>query len=307
MANPAIVDNLKDKHHRRRKLVESLFVFVCIFATFLGFLSLVLLIVGVAKDGVSVLSWDFISSFPSRKAENAGVYSALFGTFWLMGLTALFSVPLGVGAAIYLEEFASKNWLTRLIQINIANLAGVPSIVYGLLGLAIFVRALSDVTDGTVFGIQGTARSVLSGALTMSLLILPMIITSTQEALKAVPNSYREGSYALGSTRWETVRNHVLPPAMPGVLTSIILGLSRAIGESAPLMTIGALTYVAFIPESPFDGFTVLPIQIFQWAARPQEAFHHNAAGGILVLMAVLIIFNAAAIYLRQVARRRLM
>jgi phosphate transport system permease protein len=281
------------------------FLFVCIFATLIGFLSLVLLIVGVAKDGIGVLDWDFLTSFPSRKAERAGVYSALFGTFWLMGLTALFSVPLGVGAAIYLEEFAPKNWFTKIIQINIANLAGVPSIVYGLLGLAVFVRALSDVTDGSVFGIQGTSRSVLAGALTMSLLILPMIITSTQEALKAVPNSYREGALALGSTNWETVRNHVLPPAAPGILTSIILGLSRAIGESAPLMTIGALTYVAFLPQSPFDGFTVMPIQIFQWAARPQEAFHHNAAGAIIVLMAVLILFNSAAIYLRYVARKR--
>src|SRR5687768_9944684 len=288
MVNPAVEHNLQDKHHARRKFVENAFVFVCVSATIIGFLSLVLLVVGVAKDGIGVLNWDFISSFPSRKAENAGVYSALFGTFWLMGLTALFSVPLGVGAATYLEEFASKNWLTKLIQINIANLAGVPSIVYGLLGLAIFVRALSNVTDGTAFGIEGTSRSVLSGALTMSLLILPMIITSTQEALRAVPNSYREGALALGSTKWETVRNHVLPPAAPGILTSIILGLSRAIGESAPLMTIGALTYVAFIPESPFDGFTVMPIQIFQWASRPQEAFHHNAAGGILVLMVVL-------------------
>ncbi|MDQ2986493.1 MAG: phosphate ABC transporter permease PstA [Armatimonadota bacterium] len=307
MASTAGHNNLKDKHHARRKFVENVFLFVCISATLIGFLSLVLLIVGIAKDGASVLSWDFLNNFPSRKAERAGVKAALYGTFWLMGLTALFSIPLGVGAAIYLEEFAKKNWLTKIIQINIANLAGVPSIVYGLLGLAVFVRALSGVTDGSVFGIDGTSRSVISGALTMSLLILPMIITSTQEALKAVPQSYREGALALGSTTWETVRNHVLPPAMPGVLTSIILGLSRAIGESAPLMTIGALTYVAFVPKTPFDGFTVMPIQIFQWASRPQDAFHKNAAGAILVLMAVLIIFNAAAIYLRQVARRRLM
>ena len=296
---------IHDKNHARRKLTENVFVFVCVFATIIGFLSLVILVVGVAKDGVGVLSWDFLNNFPSRRAERAGVHAALFGTFWLMGLTALFSVPLGVGAAVYLEEFAPKNWLTKVIQVNIANLAGVPSIVYGLLGLAIFVRALSSVTDGTLFGIQGTSRSVLAGSLTMSLLILPMIITSTQEALRAVPLSYREGSLALGSTMWETVRNHVLPPAAPGILTSIILGLSRAIGESAPLMTIGALTYVAFVPKSPFDGFTVLPIQIFQWAARPQEAFHKNAAGAIIVLMVVLILFNAAAIYLRQVARKR--
>jgi phosphate transport system permease protein len=296
---------VQDKHHSKRRLTEAIFVFICIVATLIGFLSLVLLVVGVAKDGSAVLDWDFLTSFPSRKAERAGVYSALMGTFWLMGLTALFSVPLGVGAAIYLEEFSPKNWFTKLIQINIANLAGVPSIVYGLLGLTVFVRALSNVTDGSVFGIQGTSRSVLAGSLTMSLLILPMIITSTQEALRAVPNSYREGALALGSTAWETVRNHVLPPAAPGILTSIILGLSRAIGETAPLMTIGALTYVAFVPRSPFDGFTVLPIQIFQWAARPQEAFHQNAAGAILVLMGVLIVFNGAAIYLRQVARKR--
>jgi len=299
-------DTLKDKRQSRRRLVENVFVGVCILATLIGFLSLVALIVGIATDGAGVISWDFLTNFPSRRPERAGVHSALIGTFWLMGLTSLFSVPLGVGAAIYLEEFAKKNWLTKLININIANLAGVPSIVYGLLGLAVFVRTLSNVTDGSFLGFDGTPRSVLAGSLTMSLLILPMIITSTQEALKAVPNSYREGSYALGSTTWETVRNHVLPPAMPGILTSIILGLSRAIGESAPLMTIGALTYVAFVPRSPFDGFTVMPIQIFNWAARPQDEFHHLAAGGILVLMAVLILFNAAAIYLRQVARRRL-
>jgi phosphate transport system permease protein len=305
MVNPE-PRTLKDKNQSRRRAVENVFIGVCILATLIGFLSLVALVVGIAVDGFGELDWDFLTSFPSRKAERAGVYSALMGTFWLMGLTSLFSVPLGIGAAIYLEEFAKKNWLTRLIQINIANLAGVPSIVYGLLGLAVFVRAMSSVTDGSFLGISGTSRSVLAGALTMSLLILPMIITSTQEALKAVPRSYREGSYALGSTTWETVRNHVLPPAMPGIWTSIILGLSRAIGESAPLMTIGALTYVAFVPKTPFDGFTVMPIQVFGWAARPQEEFHRLAAGGILVLMTVLILFNAAAIYLRQVARRRL-
>lgn len=302
----ASVPMLHDKLHRKRAIVEQLFLIACLTATVFGFLALAALIYGIVRDGWSVLSWDFITSFPSRFAEKAGVYSALFGTLWLMLLTALFTVPLGVGAAVYLEEFAPRNRFTRLIQLNIANLAGVPSIVYGLLGLAIFVRTLSTITSGEAFGIEGTSRSVLTGALTMSLLILPMVITSSQEALKAVPRSYREGSLALGATQWETVRSHVIPPALPGILTSIILGLSRAIGESAPLMTIGALTYIAYLPKSPFDGFTVLPIQIFNWASRPQPAFHANAAGAIIILLGVLVVFNSTAIYLRNVARKRL-
>ncbi|RMG25472.1 MAG: phosphate ABC transporter permease PstA [Armatimonadetes bacterium] len=291
----------------RRAVVERLFLLACLVAVVFGVLALLALLYGVLRDGLHRLDWEFLTSFPSRKAERAGIYSALIGTLWLMGLVTLFTVPIGIASAIYLEEFAPRNRLTSFIQINITNLAGVPSIVYGLLGLAIFVRMLEPITSGQAFGFANTSgRSVLAGSLTMSLLILPMVITACQEALRAVPQSHRQGALALGSTTWEAVRHQVLPAALPGMLTGVILGLSRAIGETAPLITIGALTYVAFIPKSPFDGFTVLPIQIFNWASRPQEAFHANAAAGILVLLVVLALFNSVAIVLRIWARRRL-
>ncbi|MER3413258.1 MAG: phosphate ABC transporter permease PtsA [Armatimonadota bacterium] len=291
----------------RRAVVERLFMLACLFAIVFGILALLALMYGILRDGLGRLDWEFLTSFPSRRASSAGIYSALVGTLWMMSLVTLFTVPVGVGGAIYLEEFAPKNRLTSLIQINIANLAGVPSIVYGLLGLAIFVRMLEPITSGQVFGFANTSgRSILAGSLTMSLLILPMIITACQEALRAVPRSHRHAALALGSTVWEAVRHQVLPAALPGMLTSVILGLSRAIGETAPLITIGALTYVAFVPRSPFDGFTVLPIQIFNWASRPQAAFHQNAAAGIIVLMVVLLLFNSAAIAFRMFARRRL-
>ncbi|MCH8275143.1 MAG: phosphate ABC transporter permease PstA [Armatimonadetes bacterium] len=277
-----------------RALKERLFLLVCLGSTGFGLLALAALTYGLVSEGWSVLSWDFITAFPSRFADKAGIYAALVGTLWLMVITAFFTVPLGVGTAIYLEEFAAKSRITRLIQVNITNLAGVPSIVYGLLGLAIFVRTMH------------LGRSLLAGALTMSLLILPVVITSAQEALRAVPHTYREASLAVGATRWETVRNHVLPQALPGMLTGIILGLSRAIGETAPLITIGALGYVAGLPRGPLDSFTVMPIQIYNWASMPQKEFHADAAGAILVLMAVLILFNGTAIYMRQVARKRL-
>lgn len=291
----------------RRVLVERLFMLACLLAIVFGILALVALIYGILRDGLGRLDWEFITSFPSRRASSAGIYSALAGTLWLMTLVTVFTVPVGVASAIYLEEFAPNNRLTRFIQLNIANLAGVPSIVYGLLGLAIFVRMLEPITSGQAFGFANTSgRSVLSGSLTMSLLILPMVITACQEALRAVPQSHRHGALALGSTVWEAVRHQVLPAALPGILTSVILGLSRAIGETAPLITIGALTYVAFLPKTPFDGFTVLPIQIFNWASRPQAAFQENAAAGIIVLLVVLLLFNSAAIVFRIFARRRL-
>ncbi|MEW5883652.1 MAG: phosphate ABC transporter permease PstA [Armatimonadota bacterium] len=291
----------------RRVLFERLFMLACLLAIIFGILALLALVYGILRDGLTRLDWEFITSFPSRRASSAGIYSALTGTLWMMALVTLFTVPIGVLSAIYLEEFAPKNRLTSLIQVNIANLAGVPSIVYGLLGLAIFVRMLEPITSGQTFGFANTSgRSILAGSLTMSLLILPMVITACQEALRAVPQSHRHAALALGSTCWEAVRHQVLPAALPGMLTSVILGLSRAIGETAPLITIGALTYVAFVPKSPFDGFTVLPIQIFNWASRPQAAFHENAAAGIIVLMVVLLLFNSAAIAFRVIARRRL-
>jgi phosphate transport system permease protein len=212
----------------------------------------------------------------------------------MMALVAALSFPLGVGAAIYLEEYAPQNWFTRLLQTNIANLAGVPSIVYGILGLTVFVR---------FFALE---RSVLSGAMTLSLLILPVVIIASQEAIRAVPNTLREASYGLGATRWQTIRHHVLPVAMPGILTGTILALSRAIGETAPLIMIGALTFIAFDPRSPMDPFTVLPIQIFNWTARPQADFHTLAAGAIVVLLVVLLLMNATAIVLRNRYRKQL-
>ena len=264
------------------------FAALCLAATLLAIAALAVLLIDVTSQGIGRLSWDFINSFPSRKPEEAGIKAALWGTIWMMGLTAMFAVPLGLGAAIYLEEYAGRNWITRVVQVNIANLAGVPSIVYGLLGLALFVRALE------------LQRSVLAGALTMALLVLPIIIIAAQEALRAVPSSIREAAYALGATRSQMVFRQVVPAALPGVLTGIILALSRAIGETAPLIMIGALLFVPFTPSGPFDRFTVLPIQIFNWASRPQKGFQENAAAGIIVLLAVLLTMNAVAIVLRN-------
>ena len=246
------------------------------------------LIYDVARDGVGRLSWQFLTSYPSRRAEDAGILAALAGSFFVISLTALIAIPLGVGAAIYLEEYGGRGRLSRLIEINIANLAGVPSIIYGLLGLGLFVR------------IMGMDRSVLAGASTLALLALPVIILSTREALRAVPKSLREGAYALGATKWQTIWYQVLPVAMPGILTGLILALSRAIGETAPLITIGAVTFVTFAPDSLTSPFTVLPIQIFNWVSRPQVEFQANAAGAIVVLLMLLLTMNAGAIVLRD-------
>jgi phosphate transport system permease protein len=234
----------------------------------------------------------FLTDFPSRFAERAGIKSALVGTLWVISFTAAISVPIGVAAAVYLEEYARKRPVNTIIEVSIANLAGVPSIVYGMLGLVLFVRWLA------------LGRSVIAGALTMTLLILPTMIIAAREALRAVPGSIRRGSYALGATQWQTIRHHVIPAALPGILTGTILGLSRAIGETAPLVMIGALTYVAFVPEGPMDAFTALPIQIFNWVSRPQPEFHQLAAAGILVLLAALLAMNAAAVFIRQRSQR---
>lgn len=276
------------KNLEARSLKGRLFKSICLASTALALLMLALLLWDAFRDGYRWLDWQFLNSFPSRFPEKAGIKSALLGSTWLMSLTAIFSIPIGIGAAIYLEEYARKSRLTAIIETNISNLAGVPSIVYGILGLALFVRALHF------------DRSIISGALTMTLLILPIIIISSQEAIRAVPNSIREASYALGATRWQTVRHHVLPNALPGILTGNILALSRAIGEAAPLIMIGALTFIAFTPKSPFDPFTALPIQIFNWVSRPQEEFRYLAAAGIIVLLAFLLTMNAAAIYIRN-------
>lgn len=274
---------------RRRK--GRMFVALALAATMIGILVLLILLillVDVINKAWGWLDWQFITSFPSRFPEKAGILSSLVGSIYLVLLTALFSFPVGVAAAIYLEEYAPKNWVTNLIQTNISNLAGVPSIVYGLLGLGIFVRALA------------LGRSLLAGSLTMSLLILPTIIIVAREAIRAVPASLRHAALAVGSTRWQTVWHHILPQAFPGILTGTILALSRAIGETAPLITIGALTYIAFLPESVLDQFTVLPIQIFNWTSRPQEGFRHTAAAGIVLLLVVLLSANAVAVLLRN-------
>lgn len=274
---------------KSRKVKDRLFAIACFGATFSAAILLVILLWAVFRDGVSRLSAEFFSSFTSRIPENAGIKAALFGTLWVVGLSALIAVPIGIAAAIYLEEWKlRKNWFTEFIQLNIANLAGVPSIVYGLLGLALFVRWLD------------LGRSVMAGSLTMALLILPMVIIVSQESLRAVPGSFRDASYALGATQWQTIRGQVLPSAFPGILTGIILSVSRAIGETAPLITIGAATYIASVPSSPGDRFTILPLQIFNWSSAPQKGFHEAAAAAIIVLLVVLLVLNSAAIILRN-------
>jgi phosphate transport system permease protein len=274
-----------------RHRLDLIFQSLTWLATGIAIAVLVWLLVDVLIDGLPRVNWNFLTSFPSRRPADAGIIGALAGTLWVMVIVAVLSFPLGVGAGIYLEEFSSDNWFTRMIEINISNLAGVPSIIYGLLGLAAFVRILFPLTGG---------RTVLSGALTLTLLILPIIIVSTREALRAVPGSIRLAGYALGANTWQVVWSHVLPSAFPGVLTGMILGLSRAIGETAPLITIGALTFVPFLPESLKSPFTVLPIQIYNWVGRPQKDFHAIAAGGIIVLMIMLLLMNTVAIYLRN-------
>lgn len=243
----------------------------------------------------SWIRWDFLTNYPSRFPEISGFRSPILGSLFVIGLTALLSFPIGVGAAIYLEEYAAKGWIARVIETNIANLAGVPSIIYGLLGLAIFVRAWSGITGG---------RTILAGAFVMTLLSLPVIIVASREAIRAVPSSLREASYALGASKWDTVRHHILPSALPGILTGNILAMSRAIGETAPLITIGALTYIAFDPKGLQDIFTVMPIQIFTWVSLPQAAFHHLASAGILVLLTILLTMNAIAIIIRRKTER---
>jgi phosphate transport system permease protein len=264
------------------------FAVLCAAATLVGVVALAVLLFDVIVDGAGRLSFEFLNSFASRFPERAGVKAALAGSVWILGLTVMIAFPLSVAAAIYLEEYAARNWVTKAIQINIANLAGVPSIVYGILGLALFVRAL------------GLERSVISGALTLSLLIMPVIIIASQEAIRAVPSTIREAAYGLGATRWQVVRRQVLPMAMPGILTGTILALSRAVGETAPLIMVGAVGFVAFTPQSLTDSFTVLPLQIYNWVSRPQDEFRELAAAGIIVLLTLLLTMNAVAIVLRN-------
>lgn len=257
-------------------------------ALMIAIVGLAILLFQIISQGTEMLSWTFVSSYPSRFPEKAGILSALVGSIWLMGLTGIFAVPLGIGTAVYLEEYAPKNKFTQFLEINISNLAGVPSIVYGLLGLAVFVGALN------------MGRTLIAGALTMALLVMPIVILASREAIKQVPYSHREAAYALGATRWEVVRSVVLPSAIPGIMTGAILSMSRAVGEAAPVLAVSALVYLTFVPTDPFDRFTVMPIQIYNWVSRPQDGFRELAASGIILLLVLLLSMNSIAIYIRS-------
>ena len=271
-----------------RKTLGAFFYTIFLLSVCVGIIGLAILLFDVLTKGIPWLSWHFITDYPSRHPEEAGLFSALMGTVWLMVMTALFTVPVGVGAAIYLEEYAPRNFFTRFIEINVANLAGVPSIVYGLLGLALFVYLMN------------LGRSVLAGSLTLSLLVLPIVILASRESIRAVPDSYRQAAYAMGADQWQVIKEVVLPSAVPGILTGTILAMSRAIGEAAPVIAISALVYLTFIPGHPMERFTVLPIQIFNWVSRPQDEFRGLAAAGIIVLLVILLSMNAIAVFLRN-------
>lgn len=289
------------------KVMNYGFGIVGLISTFVGLILLGVLLVDLYTGGRERLTYAFLTSFPSRFAEEAGILSAWVGSFLVLVVTAAAAIPLGVAAGIYLEEYAPKNWFTDIVEINIANLAGVPSIVYGLLALGLFVYGL------------GFGQSILTGGLTLALLILPMVIMATREAIRAIPVAIREASYAVGASKWQTVQYHILPYSTGGILTGIIIGLSRAIGETAPLITIGSLTFIAFLPESPISGafpflsfkwlsapFTVLPIQMFNWVSRPQPEFQLNAAAAGIILMCLTLLMNGLAIYIRYQFRKKI-
>lgn len=273
---------------RSSRYKDKLFKGIGITATFACIFILFIFLAFIIYQGSERLSWDFMVSLPSRFAEQSGIYTAWIGTLWVLALTTMISFPIGVGAGIYLEEYGKKNKLNTFLEINIANLAGVPSIIYGLLGLEVFVR------------ISKMGNSILAGSLTLSLLILPIIIVSTREAIRAVPKTIKDASYAMGASKWQTIWKQVLPASFGGILTGVILAISRAVGETAPLIVVGALAYVPFAPTGPFDEFTVLPIQIFNWVSRPQEEFVINAAAAIIVLLTITFVLNGIAVYLRN-------
>jgi len=291
----------------RHKRWDIIFAFIGLISLAIGACTFLALAVDMAIDGAPRLNWEFFSSFPSRRPEHAGILSAWIGTTLVMIVTAAAAVPVGVAAAVYLEEYAPKNWFTAIIEINITNLAGVPSIVYGLLALGLFVYAF------------GFGQSILSAGLTLALLILPVVIVATREAIRSIPAAIREGAYAVGATKWQTTWDHVLPYSLPGIMTGVIIGMARAIGETAPIITIGALTFIAFLPPAPvsaqapfvsfewlFSPFTVMPIQMFNWTSRPEAAFHHNAAAAGLVLLFMTLSMNALAIYIRYRLRKKI-
>ncbi len=273
---------------RKNRLKDQLFKYWGIFCTVIGLVLLVVFIGDILIDGLGRIDWDFITNLPSRKPEKSGIYTALMGSIWILFFTTIIAFPIGVAAGIYLEEYSKKNKLAGLLEINISNLAGVPSIIYGLLGLEVFVR------------IMNLGASVLAGSLTLSLLILPIVIVATREAIKAVPSSIKDASYALGASKWQTLWHQILPASGGGILTGVILALSRAVGETAPLIVVGALAYVPFAPENPLDEFSVLPIQIFNWISRPQPGFIENAAAAIIILLLITFIMNGIAVYFRN-------
>ena len=303
MTDPAVIRAMVQRHKR----YDLIFAIVGVVCLLIGLVTLLALIVDMAIKGVPRIDWGFFSNFPSRKAENAGILSAWVGSILVMLVTAFAAVPIGVAAGLYLEEYARKNWFTDIIEINISNLAGVPSIVYGLLALGLFVYQFK------------LGQSILSAGLTLALLILPIVIVSTREAIRAIPSQIREAGYAVGATKWQLVRDHVIPYSTPGILTGVIIGMARAIGETAPIITIGALTFIAFLPPMPgtgepaaglfdwlFSPFTVMPIQMFNWTSRPEDAFQINAAAAGFVLIFMTLAMNGLAIWLRYRLRKNI-
>lgn len=278
----------------KNRLKDDAFKLWGIACTFVGLLFLAIFLASILGSGLQRIDWAFITDLPSRFPEQGGIYTALIGSLWVLVLTSFIALPLGIGAAIYLEEYAKKGRLSNILDINISNLAGVPSIIYGLLGLEIFVRVME------------MGASVLAASYTLAMLILPIIIVSTREALKAVPNAIRDASYALGASKWQTVQYQLLPASFGGILTGVILALSRVVGETAPLIVVGALTYMPFAPRSPMDEFTVLPIQIFHWITRPQEGFKENAAAAIILLLLITFVMNGVAVYFRNKWQKKL-
>ncbi|MCJ7759209.1 MAG: phosphate ABC transporter permease PstA [Gillisia sp.] len=279
---------------RKNRLKDQAFKVWGIACTLLGLILLMLFLGNIFMDGIQRINWSFLINLPSRSPEKAGIYTALMGSLWVLSLTTIIALPIGIAAAIYLEEYSKKNKLSSILEVNISNLAGVPSIIYGLLGLEVFVRILE------------MGASVLAGSFTLALLILPIVIVSTREAIKAVPKSIRDASYAMGASKWQTVYHQVLPASFGGILTGVILALSRAVGETAPLIVIGALAYVPFAPLSPMDQFSVLPIQIFNWITRPQSGFVENAAAAIIILLLITFVMNGIAVYFRNKWQKKL-
>jgi phosphate transport system permease protein len=279
---------------RKNRLKDQAFKVWGIACTLLGLVLLLIFLGNIFTDGIQRINWSFLMNLPSRSPEKAGIYTALMGSLWVLSLTTIFALPVGIAAAIYLEEYGKKNKLSSILEVNISNLAGVPSIIYGLLGLEVFVRLME------------MGASVMAGSLTLGLLILPIVIVSTREAIKAVPKSIRDASYAMGASKWQTVYFQVLPASFGGILTGVILALSRAVGETAPLIVVGALAYVPFAPLSPMDQFSVLPIQIFNWITRPQPGFVENAAAAIIILLLVTFVMNGIAVYFRNKWQKKL-